>query len=156
MNKKNESKMITEIFKEYDVKHLPVVDRMVIDINRRMLKEKSASLPFFDKLRSSGYNQITEKIMQNKISYRMSAEPSKKRGNYPNLDDFYIRLDQDIQKRRIKSKIRQQIKKILDKEKEFPKRNRIVFTQKPHIPHKYPNEESEIEKLYGLPGEPIN
>lgn len=55
----------------------------------------------------------------------------------------------------LKSKIRQQIKKILDKEKEYPRIARTVSALKPHIPHKYANEESEIEKLYGLPGEPI-
>ena len=155
MNKKNENKAITEIFKQYDVKHLPVVERMIFDINRRILKERSRSLVFFDKFRSSGHTQLPEKILQSNTLPRLSMELSKKRGKYPGLDEFYIRLDQDIQKRRIKSKIRQQIKKILDKEKEYPRIARTVSALKPHIPHKYANEESEIEKLYGLPGEPI-
>lgn len=141
MSLNNPSQDIAELFKQYDTKHLPVVDRMVIDINRRLLKEKSLSLPFF---------QFP------KASHRTAQEKTHKiRGKYPSLDEFYTRLNQDIQKRRVQSKLRQQIKKILDKQRYLPKALHLSTVCKPHIPHRYANEASEIEKIYGLPGEPI-
>ena len=157
MDNSSDFNEIEEIFKKYDTKHLPVVDRMIIDINRRLLKEKSLSQPIFDKLSNEKttpkhINPI--KDLCRKISNKTAFGNMNKRGNYPNLGEFYVRLNQDIQKRRVKSKIRQQIKKILDKQKEIPKIIRTMSVQKPHLPHKYANEEVEIEKLYGLPGEP--
>ncbi|OMJ65009.1 hypothetical protein SteCoe_39858 [Stentor coeruleus] len=140
-------KEIDEIFKQYDVKHLPVVDRMVIDINKRMLREKALSMPSLSKTSPEKFSQTPQS--------KALRSPLHNYTKYTYLGEFYTRLEHDIEKRRIKSKIRQQIKKILDKKKEKLPEPRTYSPGKPHLPHKYINEQSEIEKLYGLPGKPM-
>ncbi len=130
------------MFRTVNTKHLPVVQRMVCDINRRMLKEKTIS--YFRECKTSQQNF---KGMLGK-----SLTPPRK-SSY--LGEFYQRLEQDIEKRRVKSRIRQQIKKILEKRKgveSFGKHRTI----RPHLPHRFEAEEVEIEKLYGLPGKPVS
>lgn len=131
---------IDQMFKTVNTKHLPVVERMVCDINRRMLKEKTISY-----LQGG---QITKRNSQKVLG--KSLTPPRK-SSY--LGEFYQRLKQDIEKRRVKSRIRQQIKKILDKRKGVEHFNK-TFNVRPHLPHKFVAEEIEIEKLYGLPGKP--
>lgn len=130
------------MFRTVNTKHLPVVQRMVCDINRRMLKEKTISY----------FNECQNPQRNFKRVLGKSLTPPRK-SSY--LGEFYQRLEQDIEKRRVKSRIRQQIKKILEKRKgvEYFDKGRTI---RPHLPHRFEAEEVEIEKLYGLPGKPVN
>jgi hypothetical protein len=150
---------IEEIFSQYDTKHLPVVDRMVVDINRRLLKEKSKSLmstnkPFSELQPQSP--QYTKKTLYKQLTHSYSDNDLNPKKCYTYLGEFYIRLKQDIEKRRVRSRIRQQIKKILDKKREDLPSNKRKGKTMPHLPHRFESEQKEIEKMYGLPGRPVN
>ena len=131
---------LDDMFNQANTKHLHVVERMICDINRRMLKEKTIS--FF---------QTHPKTSPKKSKLCKTQTPIR-RSSY--LGEFYQRLEQDLEKRRVKSRIRQQIKKIMDKRKgEEVNMKKKYF--RPHLPHRFEAEEVEIQKLYGLPGKPI-
>jgi ATP-dependent Lon protease len=128
------------MFNQANTKHLHVVERMICDINRRMLREKTIS-----------FLQGNPKTSPKKSNLSKTLTPMR-RSSY--LGEFYERLEQDLEKRRVKSRIRQQIKKIMDKRK-----GEEVYLRKkhfrPHLPHRFAPEEAELQKLYGKPGQPI-
>jgi hypothetical protein len=148
MDKINAKDNFKEILKKFDTKHLAVIDRMAIDIKKRMIRGESNSLIDFYKPSLSKTKDIHRKNFSKQFNNTHQTK------DYPCLGDFYLRLSQDIKKREITSKIRLQIKKILDKQKYKPCFNRNDSISKPHLPHKYASEELEIEKIYGLPGKP--
>ena len=150
----NKCNMLDDIFKLYDIKHLPVVERMIIDINRRVLKEKSSSLTCFHRknYQESENSKKTKNFESLRSGFRRCSLGKKEKSiKYKNLEKFYERLEQDIKKRNVRSKIRLQIKKILDKRKYTPRKTCKSSVWKPHLSHKFFNEEREIEKFYGLP-----